>query len=63
MDLEKEFYSNSFDLKFEDYSEYACIPYFGVITGDDVQHGINSTLIKPQSVAPEQDQPLRCACS
>ena len=45
MDRAKEFYGNVFGWKFEDYSYYAGSPYFGAITGDESEMGINVALM------------------
>ena len=45
-DLERamKFYSEVFDWKFEDYSEYVNSPYFGIITGEEGTPGINGAI-------------------
>lgn len=53
MDRAKKFYGNVFDWKFEDWSEYAGMPYLGVVTGDAKEPGIDGALMKRQSAAPE----------
>ena len=45
MERAKKFYSDAFGWTFEDYSEYAGIPYFGVITGEENEPGINGALM------------------
>lgn len=45
----KKFYTDVFGWKFEDYSDYVGKPYFGVITGDDDQPGINGGLSERES--------------
>ncbi|NLD16965.1 MAG: VOC family protein [Tissierellia bacterium] len=44
MERAKKFYSNTFGWTFEDYSEYVGAPYFGVITGEESEPGINGAL-------------------
>lgn len=43
---------------FEDWSEYAGMPYFGATTGDPSQPGIDGALIKRQGAAPGPGQAL-----
>ncbi|SOC40655.1 VOC family protein [Ureibacillus acetophenoni] len=57
MERAKKFYGEVFGWKYEDYSNYAGIPYFGAITGDDGTPGINGALMQRQGVAPEVGQP------
>ncbi|MFB0971952.1 MAG: VOC family protein, partial [Neofamilia sp.] len=45
MERAKKFYSDAFGWTFEDYSEYAGMPYFGVITGEESEPGINGALM------------------
>lgn len=49
-DMERalNFYGNVFGWRFEDYSEYTNMPYFGAITGEDEEMGINGALMKRQ---------------
>lgn len=56
MDRAKKFYGEVFDWTFEDWSDYAGMPYFGAVTGDEGQLGINGALIKRQGSAPEPNQ-------
>ncbi|ELW9008227.1 hypothetical protein SIN57_001947, partial [Campylobacter upsaliensis] len=46
MERAKKFYGEVFDWKFEDWSDYAGMPYFGAVTGDESEMGINGALIK-----------------
>lgn len=41
----QDFYAEVFGWGYEDYSEYAGMPYFGVVTGPEDQPGINGALI------------------
>lgn len=41
----QDFYAKVFGWGYEDYSEYAGMPYFGVVTGPEDQPGINGALI------------------
>lgn len=58
MERAKKFYLEVFGWTFEDWSDYAGIPYFGAVTGDANEPGINGALMKRQSAPPEQNQPL-----
>ncbi|KMM38505.1 VOC family protein [Guptibacillus hwajinpoensis] len=48
----KEFYGEVFGWKFEDWSEFAGMPYFGAVTGDNNELGINGALMQRQSAPP-----------
>ncbi|MFC7321533.1 VOC family protein [Halobacillus campisalis] len=58
MNRAKEFYGEVFGWTFEDWSEYTGMPYFGAVTGDDKELGINGALMQRQSAPPELNQPL-----
>jgi predicted enzyme related to lactoylglutathione lyase len=58
MERAKKFYGEVFGWRFEDWSEYAGMPYFGAVTGEDHELGINGALMKRQSPPPEANQPL-----
>ncbi|QVY63474.1 VOC family protein [Cytobacillus gottheilii] len=58
MERAKKFYGEVFDWKFEDYSEFAGMPYFGAVTGSDEYPGINGALMQRKSPAPDANQPL-----
>lgn len=58
MDRAKRFYGEVFGWTFEDWSEYAGMPYLGVITGGDDQPGINGALMQRQGPPPEPNQPV-----
>lgn len=58
MDRAKDFYSDVFGWTYEDYSDYAGMPYFGVITGDENEPGINGALMQRQGPPPEVGQVL-----
>lgn len=53
MDRAKKFYEEVFGWSFEDYSEFAGMPYFGAVTGADNELGINGALMQRQSSPPE----------
>ncbi|MEO4055449.1 VOC family protein [Solibacillus sp. CAU 1738] len=58
MERAKKFYGEVFDWKFEDWSNYAGMPYFGAVTGDEKEPGINGALMQRQSASPETGQSL-----
>ncbi|KAB2335602.1 VOC family protein [Bacillus mesophilum] len=58
MERAKKFYGEVFGWKFEDYSEFAGMPYFGAVTGSDEYPGINGALMQRKSPAPDANQPL-----
>ncbi|WP_270181249.1 VOC family protein [Alkalihalobacillus sp. CinArs1] len=53
MERAKKFYGEVFGWTFEDWSEYAGMPYFGVVTGDSNELGINGALMQRQTPPPE----------
>ncbi|WP_273834252.1 VOC family protein [Guptibacillus sedimenti] len=58
MDRAKQFYGDVFGWTFEDWSDFAGMPYFGVVTGGDDQPGINGALMQRQGPPPEPNQPV-----
>lgn len=58
MERAKKFYGEVFGWKYEDWTGFAGMPYFGAVTGDDSQPGINGALMQRQSAAPELGQPV-----
>ncbi|MED3575559.1 VOC family protein [Cytobacillus praedii] len=58
MERAKKFYGDVFGWTFEDWSEYAGTPYFGAVTGDASEPGINGALMKRQSPRPEPGQAM-----
>jgi len=56
MERAKKFYGEVFNWKFEDWSDYAGMPYFGAVTGDESELGINGALIKRTVALPEKIQ-------
>lgn len=58
MEQALEFYGNVFGWTFQDWSEYAGMPYYGAVTGDDSELGINGALMQRQGPAPEPGQPM-----
>lgn len=64
MERTKKFYGEVFGWTFEDHSEYAGMPYFGAITGDADEPGINGALMQRQGAAPEPGQAVNgCVCT
>lgn len=58
MERAKKFYGEVFGWSFEDWSDYAGMPYFGAVTGDANEPGINGALMQRQGPPPAQGQPL-----
>ncbi|WP_404328604.1 VOC family protein [Mesobacillus maritimus] len=58
MERAKKFYGEVFGWTYEDYSEFAGMPYFGAVTGDDKEPGINGALMKRQGPPPQPGQAL-----
>lgn len=58
MERAKKFYGEVFGWTFEDWSEYAGMPYFGAVTGDENEMGINGALMKRQGPPPAKGQAL-----
>ena len=56
LDRAREFYSAAFGWTFQDYSEFVGSPYFGVITGEDDEPGINGGLLSRPTAAPAPEQ-------
>lgn len=58
MERAKDFYGKVFGWSFQDWSEYAGMPYFGAVTGEDDALGINGALMQRQGPPPETNQAL-----
>jgi uncharacterized protein len=58
MERAKKFYGEVFGWRFEDWSDYAGMPYFGAVTGDASEHGIDGALIERKGDSPEPGQPM-----
>ncbi|MDF2558364.1 MAG: glyoxalase [Bacillales bacterium] len=58
MERAKKFYGEVFGWTFQDWSEYAGMPYFGAVTGEEGQMGINGALMQRQGAAPEMGQAM-----
>ena len=56
MDRAMKFYGEVFNWKFEDWSEFAGMPYQGAVTGDEGEMGINGALMQRQGQPPEVNQ-------
>ena len=52
----KTFYSSVFGWTFQDYSEFVGSPYFGVVTGQDPEPGIDGGLLPRPAPAPAPEQ-------
>lgn len=58
MERAKKFYAEVFGWKYEDWSEYAGMPYVGAVTGDSSEPGINGALMQRQGPPPGDSQPM-----
>jgi len=58
MERAKKFYGEVFGWAFEDWSEYAGMPYFGAVTGGANEPGINGALMQRRGASPEPGQAL-----
>ncbi|CEG25696.1 glyoxalase/bleomycin resistance protein/dioxygenase [Bacillus sp. B-jedd] len=58
MERAKKFYGEVFGWSFQDWSEYAGMPYYGAVTGNEEEHGINGALMKRQGARPEPNQAM-----
>ncbi|QSS98771.1 VOC family protein [Pontibacillus sp. ALD_SL1] len=58
MDRAKHFYGEVFGWTFEDWSDFAGMPYLGAVTGGEDTPGINGALMKRQGPSPEPNQPV-----
>lgn len=56
MDRAIKFYEEVFGWTFQDWSEYAGMPYFGAVTGAESELGINGALMQRQGPRPEPNQ-------
>ncbi|MCK2018393.1 VOC family protein [Peribacillus frigoritolerans] len=64
MERAKTFYGEVFGWSFQDWSDYAGMPYFGAVTGNEKEHGIDGALMQRQSAPPETHQALNAfACT
>lgn len=58
MERAKKFYGEVFGWSYQDWSDFAGMPYFGAETGDDNALGINGALMQRQSAPPETGQAI-----
>ncbi|WP_043931403.1 VOC family protein [Bacillus sp. EB01] len=58
MERAMKFYGEVFGWSFQDWSEYAGMPYFGAVTGDKNEPGIDGALMKRHGAPPEPGQAL-----
>ena len=58
MERATKFYGEVFGWTFQDWSDYAGMPYFGAVTGEDSEMGINGALMQRQGPPPEAGQAL-----
>ncbi|MEB2626832.1 VOC family protein [Peribacillus frigoritolerans] len=64
MERAKTFYGEVFGWSFQDWSDYAGMPYFGAVTGNENEHGIDGALMQRPSAPPETHQALNAfACT
>ncbi|WP_028551197.1 VOC family protein [Paenibacillus sp. UNC451MF] len=58
MERAKKFYGEVFGWTFEDWSNYAGMPYWGAVTGDANEPGINGALVQRQGASAVPGQAL-----
>ncbi|WP_163141489.1 VOC family protein [Bacillus sp. 22-7] len=58
MERAKKFYGEVFGWSFQDWSEYAGMPYYGAVTGNDEEPGINGALMQRQGPPPGDNQAI-----
>ncbi|MBY6050164.1 VOC family protein [Cytobacillus firmus] len=58
MERAKKFYGGVFGWSFQDWSEYAGMPYYGAVTGNDEEPGINGALMQRQGQPPGDNQAI-----
>lgn len=58
MDRATKFYGEVFGWTFQDWSEYAGMPYFGAVTGTENEPGINGALMQRQGPPPVPNQAM-----
>ncbi|MFJ7977050.1 VOC family protein [Peribacillus sp. JNUCC 23] len=64
MERAKKFYGEVFGWSFQNWSDYAGMPYFGAVTGDENEPRIDGALMQRQSAPPEANQGLNAfACT
>jgi uncharacterized protein len=64
MERAKKFYGEVFGWSFQDWSDYAGMPYFGAVTGNGNELGIDGALMQRHGAPPETHQALNAfACT
>ncbi|MGD7022259.1 VOC family protein [Rossellomorea vietnamensis] len=58
MERATKFYGGVFGWTFEDWTDFAGMPYMGAVTGGEDQPGINGALMQRQGPPPEINQPM-----
>lgn len=58
MERAKTFYGGVFGWTFQDWTEFAGMPYFGAVTGDENELGINGALMQRKGPRPEAGQAM-----
>ncbi|MGG0670415.1 VOC family protein [Lederbergia citrisecunda] len=58
MERATKFYGEVFGWSFQDWSDFAGMPYFGAVTGEDSEPGINGALMQRQGARPEVGQAM-----
>ncbi|MGD6967344.1 VOC family protein [Rossellomorea vietnamensis] len=58
MERATKFYGKVFGWTFEDWTDFAGMPYMGAVTGGEDQPGINGALMQRQGPPPEPNQPI-----
>ncbi|MEQ8201903.1 MAG: VOC family protein [Syntrophomonadaceae bacterium] len=58
MERAKKFYGEVFGWSFQDWGDFTGMPYFGAITGDEDELGINGALVQRYGEPPEAGQAL-----
>ncbi|PID15625.1 glyoxalase [Sporosarcina sp. P34] len=58
MERAQKFYRDVFGWTYQDWSEYAGLPYYGAVTDDDHGFRIDGALMQRQGPPPEPNQPL-----
>ncbi|WP_252502086.1 VOC family protein [Sporosarcina sp. Marseille-Q4943] len=56
MERAQTFYGEVFGWSFQDWSDFAGMPYFGAVTGDDSEPGVNGALMQRQGPPPQTGQ-------
>ena len=58
MERAMTFYGEAFGWSFQDWSDYAGMPYFGAVTGEGSELGIDGALMQRQGPPPAAGQAL-----